>query len=104
VAKFVLAYTGGGMAETEEAQQEAMAAWGAWFGSLGEAVVDSGAPFGGSEALGSDGSSAPGGATGLTGYSIVAADDLDAAVGLARSCPIFAAGGAVDVYEAISMM
>ena len=39
MGKFVLVYHGGAMAETEEAQQAAMAAWGTWFGSLGDAVV-----------------------------------------------------------------
>ena len=48
MAKFVLVYTGGKMAETPEAQQASMEAWGAWFGSLGNAVADMGAPFGAS--------------------------------------------------------
>jgi hypothetical protein len=34
---------------------------------------------------------------------IVAADSLDAAVELAKGCPILETGGAVDVYEAIAM-
>jgi hypothetical protein len=98
VAKFVLVYQGGAMAETPEAQEAAMAAWGAWFGSLGSAVVDGGAPFGASAAVGGGGSQ-----TGLTGYSILEAADLDAAAGLAGGCPILADGGRVDVYETIDV-
>jgi hypothetical protein len=98
MGRFVLVYQGGAMAETPEAQQAAMAAWGAWFGSLGAAVVDGGAPFGASAAVGGGGSR-----TGLTGYSILEAPDLDAAVGLAGGCPILADGGSVDVYEAIDV-
>ena len=41
--KFVLAYHGGAMPAPAE-QAAFMEAWGAWFGSLGAAVVDSGAP------------------------------------------------------------
>ena len=98
MAKFALVYQGGAMAETEEAQQAAMAAWGAWFGSLGPAVVDAGAPFGASAAVG-------GGAaqTGLTGYSILEADDLDAATKMAEGCPVLEGGGRVDVYEALDV-
>jgi YCII-related domain len=98
VGKYVLVYQGGAMAETEEAQQASMAAWGQWFGSLGSAVVDGGAPFGPSSAVG-------GGTpkTGLTGYSILTADDLDAAVQLASGCPIVSDGGSVDVYETIDV-
>jgi hypothetical protein len=98
VGKYVLVYQGGAMAETEEAQQEAMARWGAWFGSLGAAVVDGGAPFGANAAVGGGGAS-----TGLTGYSILEAADLGAAVELAGGCPILADGGSVDVYEAIDV-
>lgn len=98
MGKYVLVYQGGAMAETAEAQQAAMAAWGAWFGSLGAAVVDGGAPFGASAAVGGGGSR-----TGLTGYSVLEAADLDAAVGLAGGCPIIADGGTVDVYETIDV-
>ena len=98
MGKYVLVYQGGAMAETEEAQQAAMAAWGSWFGSLGPAVVDGGAPFGASDAVGGGGS-----ATGLTGYSILEAADLGAAVTLAEGCPIVADGGRVDVYEALDV-
>lgn len=98
MGKYVLVYQGGAMADTEEAQQAAMAAWGAWFGSMGAAVVDGGAPFGASAAVGGGGAT-----SGLSGYSVLEAADLDAAVGLAGGCPIIADGGTVDVYEAIEL-
>jgi hypothetical protein len=102
MAKFVFAYTGGSMAETPEAQEEAMAAWGAWFGTLGAAIVDPGNPFGASNRVSS--SSAEGSAsTGLGGYSIIEADDISAASKLAGGCPVLSGGGAVDVYEAMPM-
>jgi hypothetical protein len=43
-------------------------------------------------------------AIGLGGYSIVTAASLDEATEIARSCPILAAGGTVDVYEVLEMM
>jgi hypothetical protein len=98
MSKYVLVYRGGAMAETEEAQQAAMAAWGAWFGSLGAAVVDGGAPFGASAAVGGGAST-----TGLTGYSILEAADLGAAAQMGEGCPILADGGSVDVYEVIDV-
>jgi hypothetical protein len=100
MANYLLAYTGGEMAQTDEAREAAMAAWGAWFGKLGPAIVDAGAPFGQSASVSAGGASgAP--KTGLTGYSILTADSLDAAAELAKDCPVFANGGNVDVYEAI---
>jgi hypothetical protein len=63
-------------------------------------VVNPGNPFGASTSVG--GSGANGAATsGLSGFSIVAADSLDAASELAKGCPVIEAGGSVDVYEAI---
>ena len=98
MAKFVLIYKGGGMADTEEEQQKQMAAWGAWFGSLGDAVVDMGAPFGGSQTVGGGNGGSP-----ATGYSIVTAASLDEAAGLANGCPILSNNGSVEVYEAMEM-
>ena len=39
MAKFVFLYTGGQMAGTPEAQEQAMQAWGAWFAKLGGSVL-----------------------------------------------------------------
>lgn len=100
MGNYLYAYRGGsGMAETDEARQAAMAAWGAWFGQLGDAIVDPGNPFGPSTSVG-DG--AP--ATALTGYTVIKADSLDAASALAAGCPVLAGGGSVDVYETIPVM
>jgi hypothetical protein len=98
MGKYVLVYRGGTVAETAAAQQAAMAAWGAWFESLGAAVVDGGAPFGASAAVGGGPST-----TGLTGYSILEAADLGAAQQMGEGCPILADGGSIDVYEAIDV-
>jgi hypothetical protein len=68
-----------------------------------ECSVDSGAPFGIAKTVGTGGSVSDGGSRGVTGYSIVAADSLDAAVGFAKGCPVLEVGGAVDVYEALAM-
>jgi YCII-related domain-containing protein len=98
MSKYVLVYQGGAMADTDAAQQAAMAAWGRWFETLGAAVVDGGAPFGPNAGVGGGGAR-----TGLTGYSILSATDLDAAVSLAAGCPVIADGGSVDVYETIDV-
>jgi hypothetical protein len=78
-----------------------MQAWGGWFGGLGAAVTDMGNPFGASTRVTAGGEGAT--SSGLSGYSIVEADDLAHAAKLADGCPIFAGGGAVEVFEAIPM-
>lgn len=104
MANYLLAYKGGGMAQTDAEREASMAAWGGWLGGLGEALVDAGNPFGPAKSVSADGSVADGGAAGLTGYSILQADSLAAAVELAKGCPVFAAGGSAEVYETIPVM
>jgi hypothetical protein len=104
MAKYLLAYTGGATPETEAEQQAAMAAWTNWFGEIGPAIADPGNPFGPSKAVGSGGTVSDGGPSGLTGYSLVNADSLDAAAELAKGCPVLTNGGAVEVYETFDVM
>jgi hypothetical protein len=103
MAKYVLAYQGGAMAETPEAQDAAMKQWMDWFGALGAAVVDGGNPFGPSKRVASDGAVSDGGNAALTGYSVIDASSLDDAVSKSKGCPVLASGGTIDVYEAIEM-
>ena len=105
MSTYVFAYHGGsGMPETEQEQADLMAAWGAWFESMGPAVVDGGNPFSQNRTVNPDGSvTTDGGANPATGYSVVDAADIDAAIELAKGCPTLAAGGTVEVCEAIDM-
>jgi hypothetical protein len=104
MAKYLLAYKGGGMPETDAERDAQMAAWGSWFGHLGQAVTDPGNPFGPSKAVAGDGSISDGAPSGLTGYSVVTADSLDAATGMAKTCPVVSDGGSVEVYETFEVM
>jgi len=104
MGKYVLAYKGGGMAATEAEREAAMAAWGAWMGGLGAALVDGGNPFASSRAMAADGTLADGASSALTGYSILTADSYEQAADLAKGCPIFSNGGSIDVYEALEVM
>jgi hypothetical protein len=102
MARYVFVYQGGSMPETDAEREAVMAAWMGWFEGLGSAVIDGGAPFGGSLRVSSAGTS-PGAGSAATGYSIVEAGDLDGAGQIAGGCPILAAGGSVDVHEALPM-
>jgi hypothetical protein len=102
MGKYLFAYRGGMMADTDEQRQAVMQAWGEWFGKLGPAIVDPGNPFAGSTSVSGGGA---GGevASKLTGYTVIQADSLDAASALAEGCPVFDGGGSVDVYETIEV-
>ena len=104
MAKYVFIYHGGKMPETQEEGEKVMAQWMSWLAGMGEAVVDGGNPVGMSSTVHSDGSvTSDGGANPTSGYSLVQADSLDAALALAKGCPILQAEGTVEVAEAIDM-
>lgn len=96
VRKFVLLTHG-----FEPPTPEIMEAWGNWFASIGDKMVDSGGPSGGGREITRDGT------TNLaldleafTGYLIINAADLDEATAIAETCPIVTS---IRVYETRSM-
>jgi hypothetical protein len=105
MAKYLFAYHGGSMPETEAEQAQVMEAWNAWYNELGEAVVDPGNPVGQAATVAPDGSvSAGGGTNPISGYTIIAANSLDAAVKMAAGCPVRLAGGTIEVAETFNVM
>ncbi|MDH3680081.1 MAG: hypothetical protein OEV40_09065 [Acidimicrobiia bacterium] len=104
MTKYVLTYHGGsGMPEDPAEIERLMGAWGTWFEGMGEAVVDGGNPFGDSTTVSPDGSTSSGRSIDVSGYSILNADSLEAAVDLAKGCPVLEGGGTVQVSEALEM-
>jgi hypothetical protein len=106
MANFVLLYSGGGMPETEAEQAAVLQAWMAWYGKLGSAVVDGGNPFTPmAKSIASNGAVSDGPVgTMASGYSIIQADSLDAAVEMAKGCPVLQGGGQVSVFETFPVM
>jgi len=101
---YLITYHGsGGVPATPEAQQQAMAAFGTWVASVGDAMVDPGAPLAASKAVSSSGAG-EGPATGpIAGYSLLRAGDLDVAVRLVENHPFISRGGTLQVSEAVDL-
>lgn len=99
--KFILAFRGG-MPKNPEEGQKMMTDWNAWMDQLGPALVDKGAGFGRSQFLAASGHEQKSGDP-LSGYSIVEASDITAALHMARKNPIFSLGGTIEVAELMQM-
>ena len=85
----------------ENPTPEIMGAWGKWFESIGDKMVDPGSPLGpGKEISPSGTKELPLGTESLTGYTVIRATDMDEAEKIAESCPRITS---VRVYEAMSM-
>ena len=105
MANFVLLYTGGSAGTNPAEREKVMQAWGAWFGKLGDQIVDMGNPFSDKAKNVSNGAVHDGAVgTAATGYSILKADSLNAAAELAKGCPVLQSGGKITVYEVTPAM
>jgi hypothetical protein len=72
---------------------EGMDRWKAWFQGMGSDLVDIGQPVAESATVGDCGNDI----RPLGGYSLIKADDLDAALRVAKDCPFVDVGGGVEV-------
>ena len=103
MTKFIFAYHGGKMPDTPEEGEKVMAAWNKWYEDMGSKVADPGAPVGKSKTVSAGGVADNGGANPLSGWTVVSADSVDAAVALAKGCPILTAGGSVEIAPVMEM-
>ena len=88
-------------APPDPAQMDAvMGEWNAWAGRVGDGMVDFGTPLAGGVRVTKDGTSPS--TREVAGYSIIEADDMEAAVGLAKGHPhLDMPGGCeIEVHEA----
>ena len=99
--KFFLAFRGG-MPKSPDEGQKMMADWNAWVAGLGPALTDKGAGFGKSRFLTAPG--VEGTVTGaLSGYTLIEAADIEAALAIANKNPIFNLGGTIEVAPVMEM-
>ena len=104
MAKYLFVYHGGGHPSNPADAKKVMDAWGAWFGSLGAAVIDGGNPVGQTSTIKPDGSLVAGsGGNPATGYSLIEASSLQDAHKKAKACPILKVGGTIEIAQAMDM-
>lgn len=93
-SKCLFLYTGGNPPKSEAEGKAMMAAWMGYFGKLGKAIVDVGAPFApGSKTIGKASASH------ASGYTIVQAESFADAVAMTDGHPHVANGGGIEVFE-----
>ena len=84
----------------EQPTPEIMEAWGTWFESISDKMVDQGGFSGGREISKSGTRDLPWDMESITGYNIIEAESLDSAEKLAESNPFIAS---IRIYEVRSM-
>ncbi|MBT2968435.1 MAG: hypothetical protein B6D72_00090 [gamma proteobacterium symbiont of Ctena orbiculata] len=101
--EFIFTYHGGKMPETPEEGAEGMAKWQAWADSLGPTLTNPGTPVGITRILTPNGVSEEHASNPIMGFSIIEAENMEAALELLKSCPHLAYGGTLEVSEMLTM-
>jgi len=101
--QFVLVYLGGNQPPSRDEANKHYAKYVQWLSSLGDAVVIPTIPLKDTSTVSPDGSIKEGGSSAMSGFSIIKADSMEAALSIARDCPFLEIGGSLEVSEMMQM-
>lgn len=103
MAQYFMSYIGGNQPSSPEEGQKHFAQYQEWLASLGESLVSPANPLKGTSVVSPGGEVSVGGVTGMSGYSIVQAESIEAALEMAKACPFLDIGGSLEVSELVQM-
>ncbi len=103
MAQYVIVYLGGDQPSSPEEGKQHFSKYMDWLSSLGDAAVSPANPLKDTTTVNSDGTVITGGTTTMSGYTIVEADSMDAALSMAKTCPFLEIGGSLEVSELVEM-
>jgi len=101
--QYVIVYLGGDQPSSPEEGKQHMSKYMDWLSSLGDSAVSPANPLKNTSTVNSDGTVTTGGTTKMSGYTIIKADSMDAAISIAKSCPFLDIGGSLEVSELMQM-
>ncbi len=103
MAQYMITYLGGNPPATPEEGKQHFARYMQWLASLGNAVVSPANPLKNTCVMHSDGEVTEGGDSGMSGFTLIEADSMQAAQTLAQGCPFLETGGSLEISELIKM-
>ena len=99
MSQFVIVYVGGDQPSTPEEGKQHFARYMEWLASLGDAAVSPANPLKNTNTVSPDGSVTAGSSTTISGYTIIEAETMDAALTAAKACPFLEINGSLEVSE-----
>ena len=103
MAQYVFVYLGGNHPSDPEEANKHFAKYMEWLTSLGDAVISPTIPLKDTHTVSPDGATREGGSSAMSGFSIISADSMDAALAIAQACPFLEIGGSLEVSELMQM-
>ena len=101
--QYIITYLGGDKPSSPEEGKQHFAKYKEWLSSLGDSAVSPANPLKNTSTVNSDGTVTTGGTTAMSGYTIIEADSMDAALLIAKACPFLDIGGSLEVSELVEM-
>ncbi len=101
--QYVIVYLGGDQPSSPEEGKRHFAKYVEWLKSLGDAAVSPANPLKGTSTVNPDGTVTAGGKSTMSGYTLVQADSMEAALTMAKACPFLEIGGSLEVSERVEM-
>jgi hypothetical protein len=101
--QYMITYLGGDRPSSPEEGEQHMSKYRAWLSSLGNSAVSPANPLKDTSTVNSDGTVTTGSTTTMSGFTIIEADSMDAALLIAKACPFLDIGGSLEVSELMEM-
>lgn len=101
--QFMIVYLGGNPPATPDEGKQHFAKYQAWLASLGSAAVSPMNPIKNTHRISPTGEISQPGESGMSGYTVVEAESIDAATAMAKDCPFLDIGGSLEVSEMVQM-
>jgi hypothetical protein len=103
MAQYIMTYLGGDQPSSAEEGRQHFAKYKEWLVSLGDSAVSPANPFKDTRTVNSDGTVTTGSTTSMSGYTVIEADSMEAALEIAKACPFLDIGGSLEVSEIMQM-
>ena len=103
MAQYIITYLGGDQPSSPEEGKQHFAKYNEWLASLGGSAVSPANPLKDTSTVNPDGTVTNGSTTSMSGYTIIEAESMDAAVSIAKACPFLDIGGSLEVSELMQM-
>jgi len=101
--QYILTYMGGNRPSTPEEGKQHFAKYQEWLTTLGDAAISPANPLRNTSTISPDGGVTSGSKTSMSGFSIIEAESMDAALSMAKGCPFLDIGGSLEVSELVKM-
>jgi len=101
--QYIIVYLGGDQPAGPGEGKRRMSQYMEWLSSLGDAAVSPANPLRDTSTINPDGTVTPGSTTTMSGYTIIEADAMEAALSIAKACPFLDTGGSLEVSALVEM-